>query len=356
MMSKIAKIRKEIDSLDRKILQLLNQRGKKVLLIGSIKKHNSADFYVPERERIVLNKITRSNKGPLPADAVKEIFSEILNVCRSLQTRLRIAYLGPEATFTHLAAIKNFGQAAHFISSKSIADVFEEVEKGQADYGVVPIENSTEGVINHTLDMFVESELKICAEILLEVSHCLLSRDENLKNIKIVYSKDQALAQCRHWLEDNLTWAEKREVASTSEAARLASKTPHTAAIASSIAAQIYGLNILATKLEDKINNYTRFLVISKKLPGRTGKDKTSILFSVKDRIGALHDMLVPFKKYNLNLTKIESRPSKRKAWEYIFFVDFLGHISEKKVKLALAELSKICLFVKILGSYPRSE
>ncbi|MFH1259910.1 MAG: prephenate dehydratase [Elusimicrobiota bacterium] len=356
MTKEISKIRKEIDFLDEKILNMLNQRANQVLRIGKLKKQTNADFYVPERERTILRKIIQINKGPLPPEAVKEIFLEILNICRSLQAHLKIAYFGPEATFTHLAAIRNFGQTAHYLSAQSISDVFDEVEKGNADYGVVPIENSTEGVVNHTLDMFVDSDLKICAEILLEISHCLLSKENNLKNIKIIYSHFQPFAQCRHWLENNFSQAKKIEAASTAEAAKLAATTTKSAAIASSLAAQIYGLNILARKLEDKTNNYTRFLVIGKKQPGYTGQDKTSILFLVKDRVGTLHDMLVPFRKHKINLTKIESRPTKQKAWEYLFFVDFLGHISEKKVKLALNELTKSCLYTKILGSYPRSE
>lgn len=352
----LKKLRSQVDSLDLRILQLLNQRAKLVKQIGKIKSLRREQYYAPEREREILSRITRNNQGPLPKEAVKEIFSEILHTCRSLEKKLKIVYLGPEATFTHLAAIKNFGKSANYISTKSISDVFAEVEKERADYGVVPIENSTEGVVNHTLDMFIESDLKICAETLLEISHYLLSQTGDLKKIKRIYSHPQALAQCRNWLEDHLPNAELVETASTAEAAQKVKKESNAAAIASDLAAELYGLKIVASRIEDRSDNFTRFLVISKNFPAPSGTDKTSILFSIKDRVGALHDMLVPFKKNKINLTKIESRPTKKKAWEYIFFVDFSGHIVESKVKKALSELEEQCLYLKILGSYPRAE
>ncbi|HCJ67404.1 MAG TPA: prephenate dehydratase [Elusimicrobia bacterium] len=352
----LKKLRNQVDTLDSKILQLLNQRAKLVKQIGKIKSLHKKQYYAPEREREILSQIIKNNQGPLSSEAVKEIFSEILHTCRSLEKKLKIAYLGPEATFTHQAAIKNFGKSAEYISAKSISDVFAEVEKERADYGVVPIENSTEGVENHTLDMFIESDLKICAETLLEISHYLLSREENLQKIKCIYSHPQALAQCRNWLEDHLPNAELIETASTAGAAQKVKKESTAAAIASDLAAELYGLKIVASRIEDRSDNFTRFLVISKNFPAPSGMDKTSILFSIKDRIGALHDMLVPFKKNNINLTKIESRPTKKKAWEYIFFVDFAGHIVESKVKKALNELEEQCLYLKILGSYPRAE
>ncbi len=352
----LKKLRSQVDTLDSKLLQLLNQRAQLVKQIGKIKSLNNKQYYAPEREREILSQITKNNQGPLSSKAVQEIFSEILHTCRSLEKRLKIAYFGPEATFTHLAAIKNFGKSAEYISRKSIADVFTEVEKGRADYGVVPIENSTEGVVNHTLDMFIESDLKICAETFLEISHYLLSQTGNLKKIKRVYSHPQALAQCRNWLEDHLVNAELVETASTAGAAQRVKKESAAAAIAGNLAAELYGLKIVASRIEDRSDNFTRFLVISENFPAPSGIDKTSILFSIKDRIGALHDMLVPFKKNNINLTKIESRPTKKKAWEYIFFVDFIGHLSEKNVQKALSELKEQCLSLKILGSYPCAE
>jgi len=352
----LKKLRHQVDSLDLEILRLLNQRAKMVKKIGEIKSLRNEQFYAPEREKEILSRMIKSNQGPLPTEAVKEIFSEILHACRNLEKKLKIAYLGPEATFTHLAAIKNFGKSAEYISTKSIADVFAEVEKGRADYGVVPIENSTEGVVNHTLDMFIESDLKICAETLLEILHCLLSQSDDLQKIKRIYSHPQAFAQCRNWLEDHLPNAELVETASTAEAAQRVKKERTAAAIASDLASELYGLKIVASRIEDRSDNFTRFLVISRDFPPSSGVDKTSILFSIKDRVGALHDMLVPFKKHNINLTKIESRPTKKKAWEYIFFVDFVGHLTEENVQKALSELEEQCLYLKILGSYPRGE
>lgn len=352
----LKKLRRKIDSLDRQTVELLNTRAKAVKMIGEIKSLRGEEYYAPEREREVLLKALKENRGPLSQEAVREIFSEILHACRALQRRLKIAYLGPEATFTHLAAMKNFGKSAEYIPAKSISDVFSEVEKARADYGVVPIENSTEGVVNHTLDMFIESDLKICAETLLEISHYLLSRAKSIEKIERIYSHGQALAQCRNWTEEHLPNAELIETASTAEAAQKASKEKNAAAIASELAAGLYGLKVIASRIEDRADNFTRFLVISKNFPNPSGIDRTSILFSIKDRVGALHDMLIPFKKNGINLTKIESRPTKKKAWEYIFFVDFVGHIAESKVKKALRELEEQCLYLKILGSYPRGE
>jgi chorismate mutase/prephenate dehydratase len=245
------------------------------------------------------------------------------------------------------------------VSCHSIADVFTEVEKCRADYGVVPIENSTEGVVNHTLDMFIESWLSICAELELPIHHYLLGQARTYRGgsgLRTVYSKDQALAQCRQWLELHLPQVRLVETASTTEAALLVRRRPHAAAIASHLAADLYGLDVLAPRIEDGSNNYTRFLVVGTTQTPATGRDKTSIMFSIKDRVGALYDMLTPFKQYRLNMTKIESRPTRQRAWEYIFFVDFVGHRSEKHVQKALAMLERSCVFLKILGSYPRSE
>jgi len=352
----LKRLRAQIDSLDTQILHLLNQRARTVQMIGELKSLHKEGYYAPERERKILNRVLKKNRGPLPQDALREIFLEILHTCRALQKKFKIVYLGPQAAFTHLAAIKNFGKSAEYVPTKSIANVFAEVEKGRVDYGVVPIENSTEGVINYTLDMFIESDLKICAETLLEISHHLLSRTSNLVKIQRIYSHAQAFAQCRNWLEDHLPNAELVETTSTAEAARKAVKEISASAIASDLAASVYKLKIIARHIEDQTDNFTRFLVIGKDFPGPSGNDKTSILFSIKDRVGALHDMLVPFKRHKINLTKIESRPTKKKAWEYIFFVDFVGHIADRNVQQALQELEKQSLYVKILGSYPKGE
>lgn len=352
----IEKIRSKIDRIDEGILKLLNERVKLAIEIGKIKSQKKEDIFAPVREKEVVSNLVKRNKGPLPDECLSDIFQEIVNVSRSIQKKLKVSYFGPEATFTHLAAIKTFGKYVDYIPVESIKDVFTEIEKGRADYGVVPIENSTEGVVNHTLDMFVDSDLKITSEIFLEISHYLLSNETSIQKIKKVYSHPQAIAQTRNWIEKNLKDIKVVEVASTSVAARLAKKEKGTAAISSVVASEIYGLNILAKNIEDYKNNFTRFLVIGRQNPPSSGHDKTSIMFSVKDRVGVLHDTLVPFKKYGLNLTKIESRPTKKKAWEYIFFVDFVGHIDAQNVKKALSELEKSCSVLKVLGSYPVGE
>lgn len=349
----INKIRKQIDKIDHKLLGLLNKRAGIVLSLKSLKKGQSKDIYVPDREVEIYKMLLRKNKGPFPNETVKSIFNEIISASRALQAPLKIAYWGPEATFTHLAAMKHFGSSVNYVAIKSIPDIFSEVESDRADYGVVPIENSTEGVINHSLDMFVDSDLKICAEILLRVSHNLLSKSTRLKDVKKVYTNQQPLAQSRNWIEANLPYVEFVDVSTTAEAAKLASREKNSAAIANDIAAGYYKLNILAKHIEDIPDNYTRFLIVGKKYVPKTGNDKTSILFSIKDKVGALYTMLIPFKRNKINLTSIESRPSRKKAWDYYFFIDMLGHMEDKKIERALKELNKECLFVKILGSYP---
>jgi chorismate mutase/prephenate dehydratase len=268
---------------------------------------------------------------------------------------LRVAYLGPEATFTHLATRKRFGSQIQYISCNTIADVFLEVERDNADFGVVPIENSIEGAVNYTLDMFMDSELKICAQILLEVSHNLLANCTREK-IKRVYSNPMVFGQCRIWLQENLPGRERIEVSSTTQAARIAGREKNSACIASYLAAKMYKLRVLTGNIEDLPHNITRFLVIGKTDVPRTGDDRTSIVFSIKDKVGALHDMLVPFKKHAINLTKIESRPSRRKAWDYYFYVDLQGHWQDVPVGKALQELETQCTFFKVLGSYPVGE
>ena len=348
----LRKIRKEIDEIDSKLVGLLNERANKVLKIAKIKGKEGKSSYSPAREKRILKKVIEENKGPLSPEALKDVFKLILKISLSLEKKLRIVYLGPEATFTHLAALKTFGEEIELIPLKSINTIFTEVEKKKADYGVVPVENSTEGVITHTLDMFVDSDLKICAEVILEIAHHLMGRG-NIKGVKKVYSHPQAFAQCRSWLEVNLPGVKLIEMESTAQAAYAAAKETGSAAIASEIAASLYKLKIFASRIEDNPNNYTRFFIIGREYTEKSGEDKTSIIFSIKDKVGALYDMLSPFEKYKINLTKIESRPTKKKPWEYIFFVDFIGHKDEERVKKALLELEKKCLFLKILGSYP---
>ena len=282
------------------------------------------------------------------------VFREIISASLALEGPLKVAYLGPKATFTHLACIQQFGFSAAYIPVNSIKEVFSEVERGRVNYGVVPIENSTEGVVNHTLDTFIDSPLKISAEIIQEVSHHLLSKSGRLSDIKHIYSHPHAIAQCKRWLEENLPKTPITEVYSTAKAAEICLEDPGAAAIASELAGKLYGLEIVKKRIEDNINNSTRFLVISGKSSERTGRDKTSVMFSVKDRVGALYDILKPFAKNNINLTKIESRPSGKKVWEYIFFVDLEGHADDKSVKMGLDELKDHTVFLKVLGSYAK--
>jgi len=353
---KLRKLRKEIDKIDEHILELLNKRAEIVLKIASVKSETQVGFYSPEREREIIQRLQKLNKGPFPNDALKVIFREILSASLSLEEPLKVACLGPLATFTHLAAIRHFGSSAKFIPVESIKDVFEAVLQHKADFGVVPIENSNEGVISYTLDMFIDYELKVSAEIMLEINHNLLSISGDIKNVKKIYSHPQAVAQCRGWLQKNLPKLPIIDTTSTAAAAEMAASDEEAAAIASELAAKIYDLRFIERKIEDSKNNYTRFLVISNEFPLPSGKDKTSIMLSIKDKPGALLDVLTPFKKANINLTKIESRPSKRKAWEYIFFIDMEGHIQDKRLNKALKEVEKYCLFLKVLGSYPKHE
>lgn len=348
-------LRKKIDDLDNKIIDLLNKRTELVLDIGKIKNEQGREIYSPEREYEIYTKIDSVGKGPLPSNALKVIYREIMSAALSLEKDLKIAYLGPEATFTHLAALSKFGSSVKYESFPGISDVFIAVEKKHADYGVVPIENSTEGAVNHTLDMFVDSENKICSEILFEIRHNLMSNSQ-LKDIKKVYSKSEVFGQCRIWLETNLPRVALIETASTTQAAQKAAQEDGSAAIASRLAASLYGLNIIEESIEDLASNTTRFLVIGRKVPPPTGHDKTSILLSIKDKVGALSDLLEPIKDNKINMTKIESRPSKKKAWDYFFFIDLEGHCESELVKKTLAKMEDSVKFIKVLGSYPISQ
>jgi len=356
-MNSLKKLRNHIDHVDHSLLELLTRRARLVKKIGSIKEKSGQPIFAPERERALLADLKSLNRGPLSNEAVENLFLEVVHACRHLQKKFTVAYFGPEASFSHAAALKSFGRSAGLVPARTISEVFAEVDKGRADFGVVPIENSTGGGVYHTLDMFVDSPLSICAELELPVHHYLLGRSvRSVDKVKTLFSHYQALSQCRNWVDANLPKARVVESTSTSEAAKQAARIVGSAAIASHLAAEQYGLGILASRIEDSSQNYTRFLIIGTTEPERTGRDKTSIMFSIKDRPGALFDMLLPFKKQKLNLTKIESRPTRQRAWEYIFFVDFIGHRSEPRVQKALAQLERTCMFLKILGSYPRSE
>ncbi len=337
-------------------MDLLNQRAALVVEVGRLKAGEKRDFHVPSREREIYERLISHNPGPFPNEALKSVFREIISASLALEAPMKVAFFGPKATFTHLAALQQFGLSAELVPQKSIPAVFEEVEKGRAQYGVVPVENSTEGMVSHTLDMFMESELKINAEVMLEIHHYLLSRTGRMEDIKKVYSHLQPIAQCREWLAENLPNVPVVDVASTAVAAQIVTEDYAAAAIASELAATMYDLKIVRERIEDQVNNFTRFLVVGKKLAEKSSDDKTSLMFSVKDEVGILYRMLEPFAKRGLNLSKIESRPLKKKAWEYIFFLDLAGHISDPEVAEAVQELKGCCQFVKILGSYPRAK
>ena len=356
----VGKMRAQVDAIDGKIIELLNERARASQKIGKLKREVGEGVYAPHREKEVLDRLKSTNRGPLTASAIEAIYREIMSSSIRLEKPVRIAYLGPEYTFTHQAAQKKFGSSVNYFSCSNISDVFAEVERGRSDYGVVPVENSTEGAVNYTLDMFIESNLKICAELYLPIGHHLLSNASSMKSINQVYSNPQAFAQCRLWLESNLPGAKLVSTSSTADAAKYVSDHPkfsnETACVASLLAAKAYKLKVLAPSVEDNANNTTRFIVISRTEARPTNHDRTSIVFAIKDRVGALHDMLVPFRREKINLTKIESRPSKKKAWNYFFFVDFEGHHEEPAIRRALSELEGLCTFLKVLGSYPRAE
>lgn len=352
---KLQKLREQIDRIDDQLLELLNQRARVVLEVGHLKERNDDLFYVPSREKKIYERLTGGNPGPFPNDAVHKVFREIISASLNMEMPLQVAFLGPQTTFTHQAAMQQFGLSAALVPLKSIPAVFDEVERGRAHYGVIPVENSTEGVVNHTLDMFINSELKIIAEIMLEISHHLLSKSGRIEQITKIISHPQPLAQCRHWLETNLPDIPLVDVSSTAAAAQMVAEDESAAAIASSAAAAHYGLQVVKARIEDNPHNFTRFLVVGKKAPGKGGDDKTSIMFSIKDEPGILYRMLEPFSKRQINLTKIESRPMKQKAWEYVFFLDLMGHCDDEQIAAAIEELRPHCHFLKILGSYPQA-
>ena len=348
-------LRQEIDSLDSEIVRLLNERINVVLKIGEEKKKSGAEIYVPAREREVFEKIQKLNAGPLPEESAHAIYREIMSAALALETEMKIAYLGPEATFTHQAARGKFGASVEYIPASTIGEVFDRVQSRTADYGVVPIENSTEGAVTHTFDQFATTPLRICAEIYLPISLTLLSKCPR-EEVKLVFSKQEAFGQCRSWLRTNMPHAQQAPVESTAHAVQLALETPGSAAIASAMASDMYNIEVLATNIQDIQGNTTRFLVIGQKYGAATGNDKTSIVFGVKHKVGALYDALSVFKADNINMTKIESRPSKNKAWEYYFFVDVDGHATDAKVARALEDLQEHCTTMTILGSYPKAE
>jgi chorismate mutase / prephenate dehydratase len=347
--------RKAIDKYDTQIVRLLNERTRHVLAIGEIKRKAKEEIYAPHRERAVLQRVCRKNQGPLTNASLRAIYREVMSSALSLEKSLTVAYLGPEATFTHQAAIQRFGASLHYSPQKTISDVFTEVSKKRADYGVVPVENSTEGAVTHTLDMFMDSDLKIVAQIVLPVQHCLLA-DCPRGQIRKLYAHPQALGQCRAWVQAHLPRVEIVEASSNARAAELAGKEARAGAIAGLLAAERYDVPVVDYDIQDNIANATRFLVLGRQCSPPTGNDRTSLMFSLVDRVGALYSALVVFRRHRVNMTKIESRPSKRKVWEYIFFVDCEGHMEDRRVSKAITMLGEHCTYVKVLGSYPNSE
>ncbi len=349
-------LRREIDAIDQELLERLNRRVQLAQQVGHIKLAKGMEVYVPSREEEIFGKLTAANKGPLPDKAVRAIYREIISAAIALEKPVKVAYLGPAATYTHQAALKNFGSSIPYLALNSVPDVFTAVKRGDADYGVVPVENSTQGTVISTLDMLVESELTIVAQIYLQIAHCLISHSP-LERIQSVHSKDNALGQCREWLARMLPKVELVEEASTAAAVEYAAKHPEAAAIASAVAADLYGVPIVEQNIMDRTDNVTRFLVIGKTptpmLGG--GRDKTSIVFLLHDEPGSLLKALQSFAARGINLSKIESRPSRRRVWDYYFYVDIIGHRDEPHVREALEELASRCPSVRVLGSYPNT-
>ncbi len=356
---KLDQLREQIDSLDQQIQQLINQRADCAMQVAEVKRERDGDeavFYRPEREAEVLRKVAERNQGPLSDVVVVRLFREIMSACLALEQALVVAYLGPEGTYTQEAALKHFGHAVNLRALTAIDEIFREVEAGSADFGVVPVENSTEGAINHTLDMFIRSPLKICGDVELRIHHQLLSRSGELASVKRVCAHQQALAQCREWLDANLPGVERVAASSNAEAARLAMQDDSIAAIASEAAAEMYRLELLATNIEDDPNNTTRFLVIGNQVAEPSSRDKTSLLVAVHNRAGALFGLLEPIARHGVSMTRIESRPSRVAKWEYVFFVDVEGHVEDPNVAAALRELGAEASLLKVLGSYPDCE
>ncbi|MEA3161324.1 MAG: chorismate mutase / prephenate dehydratase [Gammaproteobacteria bacterium] len=355
----LGNIRDSIDAIDARIHGLLNERARFAQLVGISKSASgrAVDYYRPEREAEVLRMALKRNQGPLRDEEIARLFREIMSACLAQQEPLKVAFLGPEGTFTQAAVLKHFGNSVRALPLAAIDEIFHEVEAGVADFGVVPIENSTEGTVNHTLDMFLSSGLKICGEVELRISHYLMGKMSGFEAIKRVCAHPQALAQCRAWLDEQLPEVERVGVSSNAEGARRARDERGTAAIAGRTAAEIYSLNLLANEIEDRPDNTTRFLVVGRKLFSASGADRTTLLVSTSDTddSGALFQLLEPFAQHRVNMTRIESRPSRRRKWDYVFFIDIEGHVSDPPVAKALAALESRASLFKVLGSYPRA-
>lgn len=361
-------VRAQIDALDRQIQDLINQRASCAEQVADIKmaevvaarergeSPREVLFYRPEREAQVLNRIKERNTGPLPPDSMAGVFREIMSACLALERPMQVAFLGPEGTFTQAAAIKHFGHAMVNMPQSTIEAVFTEVASGECDYGVVPVENSTEGMVTHTLDSFIDSSLKICGEVELRIHHHLLVAAHTLEaDIKKIYTHQQTLAQCRNWLERHWPHAEKIAVSSNAAAARRASEEPGAAAIAGELAAEQYKLEKLAEKIEDFHDNTTRFLIIGREDVPPSGNDKTSLIVASRNRPGALFQLLDPFNSAGVSLTRLDTRPSRTEKWAYVFFIEFEGHLQDDNIKAIIAQLEEQSILLKPLGSYPKA-
>jgi chorismate mutase / prephenate dehydratase len=353
-MPSLEKLREQINKIDNQLVALLNRRASVVVEIGKLKSKTGKPIYAPDREKEVFTRIARANKGPLSNKCLIAIWRELMSGSFVLEKSLRIGYLGPAGSFSHTAAMLKFGQSVEYEPLTDIRSIFEEVSKGHCDLGLVPIENTTGGGVIETLDALIDSDVKICAEVLMAIHHNLLANCP-LEQIEKIYSKPEIFAQCRNWLSATFKDAQTVAVASSAKAAQITASEPNAAAIGSRIAAELYGLKIVCENIEDIANNITRFLVIGREDAKPTGEDKTAILFSTAHKAGALADVLEIFKRYDINLTNIESRPSKKREWEYYFFMDFLGHRTDKKVGKGIEESRKHCLQLSVLGSFPRA-
>jgi len=347
----IAKHRTEIDALDEKIVALLNERAARAASIGTLKADGAA--YRPEREAEVLRRVAGANRGPLANEALAHLFTEIISACRALEGPLSVAYLGPQGTFSEMALAKQFGAAVAAQPCGSIDEVFRAAETGAVQYAVVPVENSTDGAIGRTLDLLLATPLKICAEVVLRVQQNLMAKGASMKAIRKVYSHPQSLAQCHNWLAQHLPGAQRVPLASNAEAARMAAREKGAAAIGPEIAAERYGLKLLARSIEDDPKNRTRFLVLGSHDAGSSGKDRTSLVMTAHNRPGSLHDLIASFAAHGVSMTRLESRPARTGQWEYYFYVDIEGHQKDEKVAKAVAELRDKAPFVKVFGSYP---
>ena len=350
----LEELRNKINELDAQLVKLLNERARVVVEIGKLKNKTGKAVYAPDREKEVFARIAKANEGPLPDKSLVAIWRELMSGSFVLERPLRIGYLGPGGSFTHTAAMLKFGQSVEYEPLVDIRSIFDEVSKGHCDLGIVPVENSTGGGVIETLDALIDSDVKVCSEVLMAIHHNLLANC-SLQEVEKIYSKPEVFVQCRNWLSATLKDIQTVSVASSAKAAQIAAEEPKSAAIGSRGAAELYGLKISCKNIEDIANNITRFLVISKEDAKPTGEDKTAILFSTAHKAGALADVLEVFKRYNINLTNIESRPSKKRQWEYYFFVDFAGHRMEEQVQKGLEEARKHCLQLSVLGSFPRA-